>query len=182
MKKTLLGVLVLAAVGMSIVGCSKSGAAKVQNKQVFMKYRPPEQFISAIKRDYRPLQAMSVELEFGDVRVFNFYIVGQIYTKKPVSKDVAKTIIAKVKEDLALYFAPANRYMGQKPTVMEVVNVIQKSDSRIAYFDAGSLKNPVITWSNCDPEYVNPISFSRYADPGSSATNIRISPDCLLGK
>lgn len=166
----------------SIWGPGQLSAAKVQNKQVFMKYRPPEQFISAIKRDYRPLQAMSVELEFGDVRVFNFYIVGQIYTKKPVSKDVAKTIIAKIKEDLALYFAPANRYMGQKPTVMEVVNVIQKSDSRIAYFDAGSLKNPVITWSNCDPEYFNPISFSRYADPGSSATNIRISPDCLLGK
>lgn len=166
----------------SVWGPGKMSAAKVSNRQVFMKYRPPEQFIAAIKRDYRPLQAMSVELEFGDVRVFNFYIVGQIYTKKPVSRDVAETIIAKVKEDLALYFSPANRHMGQKPTVMEVVKVVQKSDSRIDYFDAGSLKNPVINWNNCDPEYFNLISYARYLDPGSSATNLRIAPECLLGQ
>lgn len=164
----------------SIWGPGTTSAARVQNKQVFIKYRPPEQFIQAIKRDYRPLQAMSVELEFGDVRVFNFYVVGQIYTKKPVSRDVAKTIIAKAKEDLALYFAPANRHMGQKPTVMEVVNIIQNSDSRVAYFDAGSLKNPVIMWNNCDCDYFNPISFARMVDPGLSATNLRIAPECLL--
>ena len=45
MKKTLLGVLVLAAVGMSFVGCSKSGAAKVQNKDkplVFFNRQPSD--------------------------------------------------------------------------------------------------------------------------------------------
>lgn len=164
----------------SVWGPGTISSSKEHNKQVFVKYKPPQQFIDAIKRDYRPLQAMTVQLEFGEVRVFNFYIVGQIYTKKPVSKDVAKTIIAKVKEDLALYFAPANRKMGQKPTVMEVVKVIQKSDSRIDYFDAGSLRNPVINWNQCDIDYFNPISYARYLDLGSSATNIRISPDCLL--
>lgn len=166
----------------SVWGPGVTSSAKVSNRQVFIKYRPPEQFIAAVKRDYRPLQAMSVELEFGDVRVFNFYIVGQVYTKKPVSRDVAKTIIAKIKEDLALYFAPANRHMGQKPSVMEVVKCIQNSDTRIDYFDAGSLNNPVITWNNCDPDYFNPISFARYLDLGSSATNIRIAPECLLSK
>lgn len=162
-------------------GPGKMSAARISNKQVFIKYRPPEQFIANIKRDFRPLQAMSVELEFGDVRVFNFYIVGQIYTKKPVSRDVGANIIARVKEALAIYFAPANRHMGQKPTVMEVVKIIQDADSRIAYFDAGNLSNPVIVWNNCDEDYFNIISFARYADLGASATNIRIAPDCLIG-
>lgn len=164
----------------SIWGPGQVATAKVDNKQVFIKYRPSNQFIDAIKRDYRPLQAMSVELEFGDVRVFNFYIVGQIYTKQPVSKDVANTIIAKVKEDLAIYFSPANRYMGQKPTVMEVVRCIQAADSRIDYFDAGSLSNPVINWSNCDCDYFNYISFARFVDLGSASTNLRIAPECLI--
>ncbi|MBQ2856528.1 MAG: LysM peptidoglycan-binding domain-containing protein [Bacteroidaceae bacterium] len=161
-------------------GRSQTSTATFSNNQVFIKYRPPAQFIEAVKRDFRPLQAMSVELEFGDVRVFNFYIAGQIYTKKPVSNDVARTIIAQVKENLALYFSPANRQMGQKPTTMEIVKVVQNSDTRIDYFDAGSTTNPVIVWSNCDPQYFNIISFARLIDPGSTATNLTIAPECIV--
>lgn len=161
-------------------GRSQVSTAKFSNRQVFIKYKPPAQFIEAVKRDYRPLQAMSVELEFGDVRVFNFYVAGQIYTKKPVSNDVAKTIIAQVKENLALYFSPANRSMGQKPTTMEIVKIVQNSDTRIDYFDAGSATNPVVVWSNCDPSYFNLISFARFLDPGTSATNLTIAPECLV--
>ena len=161
-------------------GRSQTSSATFSNNQVFIKYKPPSQFIEAVKRDFRPLQAMSVELEFGDVRVFNFYIAGQIYTKKPVSNDVARTIIAQVKENLALYFSPANRQMGQKPTTMEIVKVVQNSDTRIDYFDAGSTTNPVIVWSNCDPQYFNIISFARLIDPGSTATNLTIAPECIV--
>ena len=161
-------------------GNSQISTAKFSNQQVFIKYRPPAQFIEAVKRDFRPLQAMSVELEFGDVRVFNFYVAGQIYTKKPVSYDVAKTIIAQVKENLALYFSPANRQMGQKPTTMEIVKVVQSSDSRIDYFDAGSATNPVIVWKDCDVQYFNIISMARLVDPGSSATNLTVAPECIV--
>ena len=164
----------------SIWGPGVTSAAKVSNRQVFTKYRPSEQFIAAVKRDYRPLQAMTVEIEFGDVRVFTFYIVGQIYTKKPVSRDVGDVIIAKVKEDLALYFAPANRHMGQKPTTMEVVKVIQNADDRIDYFDAGNINNPVIVYNNCDPSYFNIISFARYV-PSTASNGIKIAPECLIG-
>lgn len=164
----------------SVWGPGQESFAKIHGTPLYTRYKPPQQFIDNVIRDYRPLQAMSVTLEFGYLRVFDFYIVGQLYTKQPVSKDVGANIIAKVKEDLALYFSSANRQIGQKPTVMEVVNVIRKSDSRIDYFDAGSLKNPVITYFNCDIEYFNAISFARYSDPGESATNIRISPECLV--
>ena len=161
-------------------GRSQTSSSKYANRQVFIKYRPPQQFIEAVKRDFRPLQAMSVELEFGDVRVFPFYIAGQIYTKKPVSNDVALTIIAQVKENLAIYFSPANRSIGQKPTTMEIVKVIQNSDTRIDYFDAGSATNPVIVWTSCDPEYFNAVSFARLVDPGVSATNLTVAPECIV--
>lgn len=161
-------------------GQGNISTVQIKNTPMFIRYKPPIQFIENVKRDYRPLQAMSVELQFGYLRVFNWFVVGQIYPKKPVSPDVAANIIAKVKEDLAMYFAPANRYIGQKPTVMEVVNVIRNADSRIDYFDAGSLRNPVINWSDCDIDYFNAISFARYVDPGLGSTNIRINPEYVV--
>ena len=165
--------------GSSNWGSGQESPAQISNTIQFIRYKPPRQFVANIKRDYKPLQAMTVDIDFGYLRVFPFYIVGQIYPKKPVSKDVANSIINKVKEDLRLYFDPANRHVGQKPTVMEVVNVIRNADSRIDYFDAGSLNNPVINWSKCDIEYFNPISFARYTDI-TTGNNIRISPEYLV--
>ena len=154
--------------------------AQISNTANFIKYRPPQMFIDNVINDFKPLQAMSVDIQFGDCRVFDFYVVGQIYTNKPVSRDVGNVIIAKVKEALALYFAPANRDFNQKPTVMEIVNLIQGLDERIVYFDAGSPSNPVIKWHNCDPDYFNYISFARYNEPANASTSIRIAPECLI--
>ena len=121
------------------------------------------------------MHQLSVELQFGYARIFPWYVVGEIYPKNPVSPDVAANIVARVKEALALYFSPANREFGQKPTIMEVVDVIENADSRIKYFDAGGLKNPVIVYKefvknqfgntmhiSYDIEYFNPISFAQY--------------------
>ena len=135
---------------------------------------------------------MSVDLQFGYARVFPWFVVGEIYPTAPVSADVAQVIVSKVKEALALYFAPANRDFGQKPTIMEIVEVIEKADSRIKYFDAGSLNNPVINWGErivrngtssirtYDIEYFNPISFAMYKDTGAADNNIRIAPDWII--
>lgn len=154
--------------------------AQISNTANFIKYRPPQMFIDHLIADFKPLQAMSVDIQFGDARIFDFYVVGQIYTNRPVSKDVGDTIIAKVKEALALYFAPANRDFNQKPTVMEIVNLIQKEvDDRIVYFDAGSPSNPVIKWIH-DVNYFNFISFARYNEPSNASTSIRIAPECLI--
>lgn len=158
----------------------------------YVKYKPPISFLDNINNDFRPLQAMSVELEFGYARIFPWYVVGEIYPMNPVSEDVGAVIIANVKEALALYFAPGNRSFGQKPTTMEVVEVIQKADPRIRYFDAGSLRNPVINWGEkriiggekrlvaFDVEYFNPISFARYQDVGVDEGNIRIAPEWVI--
>lgn len=154
--------------------------AQVKNALKFQRYKPPANFISAVQRDYAPLKAMTVELDFGYIRVFNFYVVGQIFTNVPVSADVGAAIITTVKEALALHFAPANRSLGVLPTVTEVVQTITEADSRIAYFDAGSPTTSVITWDNCDIEYFNLISFARMVDPGSESNNIRIAPSSLI--
>lgn len=169
----------------------QTGKSQIKDAVSYIKYKPPISFLDGVNADFRPCQAASVELGFGYARIFPWYVVGQIYPHNPVTDDVAKTIVAKVKEALALFFAPANRSFGQKPTIMEVVDVIENADSRIKYFDAGSLKNPVINWGerrtigtkdvivNFDIEYFNPISFARYKDVGN-ADNIRIAPEWLI--
>ena len=161
-------------------GQGVTSPAQISNGVSYIKYAPPQMFIDNVINDFKPLQAMSVEMKFGSCRVFDFYIIGQIYTNKPVSKDVGNMIIAKVKEALALYFAPANRDFNQKPTVMEVVNLIQKEvDDRIVYFDAGSPSNPMIKWVH-NPDYFNYISFARYNEPSNASASIRIAPECLI--
>lgn len=154
--------------------------AQIANTPSFTRYRPPQMFIDNVIADYKPLQAMSVEMQFGSCRVFDFYVIGQIYTTRPVTQDVGRIIINKAKEALALYFAPANSDFNKKPTVMEIVEVIQNCDERVRYFDAGSPSNPVIKWNNCDAECFNYISFARYNEPDNAGQSIRIAPECLI--
>lgn len=159
-------------------GTGETSSAQWNDKVVFRQYKPPQQFINAIIRDYRPLQALSVELAFGFTRIFTFYIVGTITPTKPVSRDVANNIIATVKEALALYFDPSNRSIGVMPTLMEAVDVIENAHPQIRHFDPGSpgTQNYGIVWDECDPDWFNPVSFCRYSDPGDTSDNIRIHP------
>ena len=85
-----------------------------------------------------------------------------------------------MKEALALYFSPANRKIGVKPTVMEVVNVVRNADTRIDYFDVGNPKYAPINYKDCDIECFNAISFARYLDPGDNANNIRVNPQYIV--
>ena len=163
-------------------GQGQTSNAQINKKPLFIQYKPPAQFINNIIRDYRPLQAMSVEIQFGYLRIFKFYVTGQIYTKKPVTQDVGNNLIAKVKEALALYFAPANREIGVLPTYQEIVETCVSADSRIRWFDMGSpgTTNYGIIWTECDIDCFNAISFARFSDPGESSLNIRIHPECLV--
>ena len=163
-------------------GQGQTSNAQINKKPLFIQYKPPAQFINNIIRDYRPLQAMSVEIQFGYLRIFKFYVTGQIYTKKPVTQDVGNNLIAKVKEALALYFAPANREIGVLPTYQEIVETCVGADSRIRWFDMGSpgTTNYGIIWTECDIDCFNAISFAKFEDPGESSLNIRIHPECLV--
>lgn len=169
---------------------SEYGQGRVSNAQIqqstkFHQYKPPALFLQGIEDDHRPLGAMSVELQFGWARIFPFYVTGTITPINPVSKDVAANIVAKVKEDLAMHFAPVNREFGQQPTLIEIIEVVENADTRIRHFDPGSYTvnnkyTPGIIWNGVDINYFSPISFARYVDPGESSLNIRIAPDFLL--
>ena len=161
-------------------GEGQISTAQISNTVNFRRYKPPQMFIDNVINDFLPLQSMSVDMQFGYCRVFDFYVVGQIYTTKPVSVDVGDVIISKVKEALSIFYAPANRGFDMKPTVMEIVNLIRGVDDRIAYFDAGSPTNPVITWTSCDPDFFNPISVAVYNEPNNASGSIRIAPECLI--
>ena len=160
-------------------GSGQMNNSQIKRKTNFIQYKPPIQFIDNVVRDYKPLQAMTVDLQFGWLRIFNFYIVGTITPKKSLDKDTAAVIINKVKENLAIYFSPANRNIGLKPTLMEIIDVVENSDSRIRHFDPGSAKTLGIVWSDCDIEYFNYISFARYTPDVASAMAIRINPEYL---
>ena len=69
-------------------GQGQTSNAQFNKKSLFTQYKPPAQFITNVIRDYRPLQALNVEIQFGYARLFEFYVTGQLYTKKPVTKDV----------------------------------------------------------------------------------------------
>ena len=160
-------------------GRGQSSAAQISKSKKFDRYKPPLMFIDAVKRDYAPLQAMSVELEFGYIRVFKFRVVGTIRTVKPVSSDVATNIVAKVKEALAMYYAPANRSLGAKPNIAEILDIAESADDRIRHFDPGSLKTECIVWDDCDVDYFNAISFARYATSEGSV-DIRVDPAYIV--
>lgn len=160
-------------------GRGQTSTAQINKSTKFERYKPPVMFIDAVNRDYAPLQAMSVDLEFGYLRLFKFRVVGTIRPVKPVSKDVAENIIAKVKEDLAMYYAPANRKIGQMPNMTEIIDIVESADSRIRHFDPGSVKTDCIVWDNCDIDYFNAISFAKYL-VNESSTDIRIDPSYII--
>lgn len=160
-------------------GRSQKSSASILKSNKFDRYKPPVMFIDAVKRDYLPLQAMSVELEFGYLRIFKFRVVGTIRTTNPVSRDVANNIVAKVKEALSLYYSPANRQIGTQPHISEILDIIESADTRIRHFDPGSLGTDCIVWDDCDIEYFNPISFARYLTSEGS-TDIIVDPSYII--
>ena len=163
----------------SSYGRGQTSPAQTKSTTHFIRYKPPQLVVENVIADYRPLQSLSVDIQFGYARIFKFYVVGTIFTKNPVSQDNAYSLILKAKEALSLYFAPANREFGIKPTIMEVVDIIENCDDNIRYFDYGSSVSEGIRWHECDPEWFNFISFARYADYTQSTT-IRVSPSCII--
>lgn len=161
-------------------GQGQISKAQVKKNTKFTRYKPPALFIDNVIRDYRPLQAMSVDIQFGYLRVFDFYVVGTITPTKPVSQDVANILIETAKEALRLYFAPSEFEIGRKPTIMDIVETIENCDSRIRHFDPGSPNNYGIIWNDCDIEYFNPISVARYIEPSNANLAIRINPSYIV--
>ena len=164
----------------SSYGEGQTSKAQIKKNTKFIRYKPPAMFIDRVIQDYKPLKAMSVEMQFGYLRIFNFYVIGTITPTKPVSPEVATTLVNIAKEALSLYFSPANFEIGRKPTIMDVIETVENADSRIRHFDPGSPKSYGIEYFSCDIEYFNPISFARLQQPVNSSNNIRVNPAYIV--
>lgn len=154
--------------------------ATIKNTTNFIRYKAPQEFLNYINEDYIPLGAMSVDLEFGYTRLFNFTVIGMIYTTKPVSKDVAASVLATAKQALSLFYAPVQRDYGQLPTIPEIVDVVQNCHELISYIDAGNLNYRMIEWLNCDIDFFNLVSFARYIPDVEGTETLIIAPSCIL--
>lgn len=164
----------------SSYGEGQSSKVQIKKATKYIMYKPPVTFIENVIKDYRPLQAMSVEIQFGYLRIFNFYVVGTITPTKPVSTDVAQTLVDLAKEALRFKFAPSNFDIGREPTIIDVVEAIENCDERIRHFDPGAPQTYGIVYYNCDNSYFNPISFARYVEPNTTTQiNIRVNPNYI---
>ena len=164
----------------SSFGRGQTSNATIKNSTNFIRYKAPQEFLNYINEDYTPLGAMSVDLQFGYTRLFNFTVIGMIYTVTPVSKDVAAALLTKAKEALSLFYAPSYREYGDMPNINEIVSVVENADERISYLDAGNLGYRVIEWLNCDIGYFNLLSFARYIPDVTGTETLIISPSCIL--
>jgi len=164
----------------SSFGQGQISNAMIKNTTNFARYKAPAQFLQYIEEDYRPLQAMTVDLEFGWTRLFNFTVIGQIFTETPVSRNVADQIVAEAKTALSLFYAPANREYGKLPNIKEIIEVVSKASSLISYFDIGNRNADVIEWINCDIEFFNLISFARYVPSLANSETLIVAPSCIV--
>lgn len=164
----------------SSFGRGKSIPATIKNSTNFLRYKAPQEFLNYINEDFIPLGAMSVDLQFGFTRLFNFTIIGMIYTVRPVSKDVATALVEKVKQTLALHFAPIKREYGQLPTIQEIIETAQNAHELVSYLDAGNIGYRLIEWLNCDIDYFNLVSFARYIPDVSGTETIIVAPSCII--
>ena len=129
--------------------------------QYFFPYKPTHE--SEIKTDAEIYdnKIMNVELHYGTTKVFPFKVAGTLHFIEPLDPVTILYLVDQAIPDaLKLHFRPDNRSYGQKPTFLEIVEVIQNSDDRIYYFDA---ETSLIQWViPGDPPVFDTTSFAKY--------------------
>jgi hypothetical protein len=158
----------------------------------FHRYKPSNKVQELIRADYEALQVLGTTIGFGYVRVFNWFAVGTLYTHRPVSKQNAELLIRKVKQAIAIAYAPGNARMSEKPKLLDLTEVVKKADENIRFFDPGAIGHPAIEYDEgMNIDFFNFISFARYIDEpanpvrmgrladGSPWRSIVVAPECI---
>jgi len=158
----------------------------------FHRYKPSSKIQELIRSDYEALKVMTASIEFGYIRVFNWFLVGTIYTHRPISKQGAELLIKKVKQALSIRYAPGNHRMSEKPRLVDATQTVIDADENIRFFDPGAIAHPAIEYDEgMDIDWFNFISFARYiqepADPGrfpaqedgSPWKALIVAPECI---
>jgi hypothetical protein len=158
----------------------------------FHRYKPSNKVQEFIRADYDALQVMGTTINFGYVRVFNWFCVGTIYTHRPVSKQNAELLINKIKQAISIAYAPGNARMSEKPKLLDLTETILEADENIRFYDPGTVGHPAIEYDegmNIDffnfisfaryiGEPTNPVRMGRFAD-GSPWRSLVVAPECI---
>ena len=172
----------------------------VSTEHPYRRYRPSETIRAMITEQYLKTYNLTCDIDFGWVRVFEWSVNGIIWTNEPVAQSEADNIVQIVLKALRIRFHAANMEIGVLPRMMDIVDCVQKCDSRIRYFDAGLLNKPMINWGSVrdaegkitnsnvtyDTAYFNAISFARFIDgdtehyANSPVSQISVAKECIL--
>lgn len=172
----------------------------------YRRYRPSAEIRNMIAAKYKETYNLTAKVDFGWIRVFEWSVNGLIWTKEPVTRGEADSIVDTVIKALRVRFHAANMEIGELPRQMDIVECITNADSRIRYFDAGLLNKPMINWGpvrdgrgnvtdssvTYDIRYFNAISFARFLDgdteyyynPKTEKYNIqsqiKVATECII--
>ena len=113
--------------------------------QKFFPYKPSNaEVLQKVTEGIESNVIMNVEVHYATTKVFPFKVDGTLHFIEPLDPSTIVYIVDDIIPDaLELYFSPENRSYGQKPTFLEIVDVIQSADNRIKYFDA---ETSLIDW------------------------------------
>lgn len=99
-------------------------------------YKMTSPYLNNIRQYLDTLQVLNVQVEFGTVKVFPFKVVGTLHLTDSYSPQEVLQIVKTVDDALDQAYYPDLHNIGERPDFLELVDIIQKSDERIKYFDA----------------------------------------------
>lgn len=147
-------------------------------KKEYYDYKPISYITTHVDVFLRSMKVINVELEYGTTKVYPFKVSGVLHFVSKLRPSEIVEIVSSVNINLEEYFDPEKRSYGQKPGFIEIVDVIQNTDTRIRYFDAeGSLIN--YTTIGGLTEGFDTTSFTKYqglVDNSAEGVGFRIDP------
>lgn len=99
-------------------------------------YKPTNNILMSINDLYQSSKILNVEIEYGTTKIYPFEVAGTLYLNEPLSPSDTLTVINDINEALEAYYYPDNHSYGEQPRFLDIVRVIQESNTQINYFDA----------------------------------------------
>lgn len=101
-------------------------------------YKPTNNIIEDVNEIYRDAQIINVQVDYGTTKVYPFKVSGTLYLIEPLSPEETLSILSTVDDNLLQYYYPDNHSFGEPPKFLDIVKVIQESNTKINYFDAAN--------------------------------------------
>lgn len=101
-------------------------------------YKPTNNIIADVNELYRETQIINVQIDYGTTKVYPFKVSGTLYLMEPLSPEETLTILSEIDANLEEYYYPDNHEFGEPPKFLDIVRVVQNTNTKINYFDAAN--------------------------------------------